>query len=282
MASYGLLWRRISGGLAGAMLLLPAITLSPQLLGPSRLGAQPPPAPYRWVQPPKGVAGNGTPGAGTGTISLAQIASRGGPGPVGSAETPPAASAATPDTQAILYFDRSSVSAQPGQTSIKVSLTPQDPEKVGKAPRGLSFWSNAYRITADYQPSGQSATNLTVVIFLAVPTVPDQGVGPPPAGTRIVRWNGSSWDPLPTTPAFAQVFATSTTLGTFAVVALGPYPSPRSAFRLVLFLVLAVLALGVVGLLIWARISRAHQEPPRSDMPPWAQGPSRTRALRAS
>ena len=192
-----------------------------------------PPAPYQWVKPPPDrVKDNKPPSGATGKIDLTSIGSAG--------------SHTTPDGQAQILFDSNSVPVPPGQTSVSVTITPLDPDKVGPPPPGgYHYDANAYKYDAVYEPSGQPLTTMTVTIVLSFATAAD----------HIFRWNGSGWDPLPTTPAGPnQLFAPSDHLGIFvaAGTAIGKPAKQVSPVILVLevaapFVVIAVVLVVVLG-----------------------------------
>ena len=192
-----------------------------------------PPAPYQWVKPPPDrVKDNKPPSGATGTIPLTSLGSAG--------------SHTTPDGQAQILFDSNSVPVPPRQTSVSVTITPLDPDKVGPLPAGgYHYDSNAYKFDAVYEPSGQPLTTMTVTIVMSFATTAD----------HIFRWNGSGWDPLPTTPAGQnQLFAPTGRLGIFvaAGTAVGSTAKQVSPMILVLevaapFAVIAVVLFVVLG-----------------------------------
>lgn len=175
-----------------------------------------PPAPYRWVSPPKDLAaGNVPPARGSGTVRFT---------PKGSE----ASAVATDDAQAIVAFQDGSIKPKAGNTSVKVDITPLDPATLAQAPADFRFDGNAYRIAAAYQPSGapaemavgscptdQSTNRLCPTVVLRYPL----------HATDLFRLDGTSWTLLVTTPAIAslQVFTDTPALGIF--VAAGP-PRP--------------------------------------------------------
>jgi hypothetical protein len=159
-----------------------------------------PPAPYQWVKPPPDRAkDNKPPGRGEGSVPLTSLGSSG--------------SVTTPDGQAQVLLDNNSVPPQPGQTSVKITIDPLDPDTVGPPPPGgFHYDSNAYRIAAFYEPSNQPVEKISAVIVLSYATFAD----------RIIHWNGSSWDSLPSTPAGQnQLFANTDRLGIFAAAGIG-------------------------------------------------------------
>jgi hypothetical protein len=189
-----------------------------------------PPAPYQWVNPPPDRVKDNTPPSGiTGSVTLTANGSAG--------------SVTTPDTQASILFDSNSVPVPPGQTSVSVTITPLDPNKVGPPPPGgYHYDSNAYRFEAVYEPSGQPLTKMSVTIVLSFATSAD----------HVFHWNGSAWDPLPTTPAAQnQLFAPATSLGTFVAAGTKVVAPAKSASPVLLVLEVAVpFALIAVALIV--------------------------------
>lgn len=205
-------------------------------------GLQPPP-PYQWVKPPPARATNNKPpSAGTGSIDI-------GPGDTGGSVT-------TPDGQCQMVFDANSVPLEAGQTSVKITMTPIDPSTVGPPPAGgFVYDSNAYQVSATYQPSGQAITALSATIVLTYATGAD----------RIVQWTGSSWNSLPSTPNTQsnQLFAGVASLGTFATVVLGGTndtgvtPSSSSGVLTAIEIIVPFgLILAAVGFVLVKRFSR--------------------------
>jgi len=94
--------------------------------------------PYRWVTPPPERAkDNQPPRPGADTLVLGPQAS-------------PAAEVATEDDQALVTFPAGALAQRPGESSVKVRLTPLDPLALGTVPAGRRFDGNAYRIEATY------------------------------------------------------------------------------------------------------------------------------------
>jgi hypothetical protein len=192
-----------------------------------------PPAPYQWVKPPPDrVKDNRPPGGATGTIPLTSLGSAG--------------SHTTPDGQAQILFDSNSVPVPPRQTSVSVTITPLDPDKVGPTPPGgYHDDSNAYKFDAAYEPSGQPLTTMTVTVVMSFATTAD----------HIFRWNGSGWDALPTTPAGQnQLFAPTDRLGIFVAAGTGAGKAVKQASPVILvlevavpFVVIAVVLIVVLG-----------------------------------
>ena len=220
--------------IASAYLVVGALSFRGGLLPrvPVLDGLQPP-APYQWVKPPPDRAKDNHPPSGaTGKIDLTSIGSAG--------------SHTTPDGQAQILFDSNSVPVPPGQSSVSVTITPLAPDKVAPPPPGgYHYDSNAYKFDAAYEPSGQPLTTMTVTIVLSFATSAD----------HIFRWNGSGWDPLPTTPAGQnQLFAPTDRLGIFVAAGtkVGAPAKQVSPVILVVevaapFVVIAVVLIVVLG-----------------------------------
>lgn len=188
-----------------------------------------PPAPYRWVKPPPDrVNDNKRPSGATATIPLTSFGSSG--------------SVTTPDGQAQLLSDTNSIPVQPGQTSIKVSIDPQDPAAVGPPPpAGYHYDSNAYMFAAVYQPSGQTPPTMTVTVVLSFATSAD----------HIFEWNGSGWDALPATPAGQnQLFAPATKLGILVAAGTGTGGGPVKQQSPVVAVVIVLGVFGVIAVVL--------------------------------
>lgn len=230
--------------IAGAYLLVAASSFALHWVprAPVLDGLQPPP-PYQWVKPPPARASNNKPpSAGTQSIDI-------GPGDPGGSVT-------TPDGQCQVVLEGTSVALAPGQSSVKISMTPIDASTVGPPPSGgFSYDSNAYQVTATYEPSGQAITSLSATIVLTYATNAD----------RIIQWTGSSWNSLASTPNTTsnQLFAGVTSLGTFATAQLGGggngVSGPKSSSSAVLALEIILpfaLIIAAVGFLLVKRFSR--------------------------
>jgi len=61
----------------------------------------------------------------------------------------------TRDDQFFVAFSEGAVRSSPGQTSIRVQVTPVDPAALGPRPRGLQAVGKAYRLQVSYAPSGR-------------------------------------------------------------------------------------------------------------------------------
>jgi hypothetical protein len=247
--------RLVSGSAVPVLMvamLIVGVETSGVAFGADRRQLAPPP-PYSWVKPPKGAIQNGVPRGGSHSVSLGLIAQA--DDAEGSFPDLSKATLTTNDGQAGLVFLAGAEAAGSGQSSVLVTLTPLAGAQVGPAPRGDSFWSNAYTITADYEPSGAPANSLPAYVFLQVPTDPAlNGIGPPPPGAQVARWNGSSWIPLTTSAGSVELFAKSASLGSFVVISSSSYPSSTSHARLAIILGIvgvAIVLLGGVG--IWLR-----------------------------
>ncbi len=153
--------------------------------------------PYRWVHPPAArEKDNQAPESGTATLSF---------GTQGS----PAAEVATADDQALATFPQAAIAPRPGESSVKVVITPLDAASVAPAPNGQTFDGNGYRIAASYVPSGTPtvlAAPVTVVLRYAV------------HATRLLRNQDRGWIALAATrfDGSQQVLATTDRLGLFA------------------------------------------------------------------
>ena len=152
--------------------------------------------PYRWVTPPPERAkDNQPPQPGADTLAL---------GPQGS----PAAEVATGDDQALVTFPAAVVAPRPGESSVKVRLSPLDPLTLGTVPAGRRFDGNAYRIEATYAASAAPAVlTAPVTVVLRYPA----------HATLLLRAQDGGWQALHTTrfDGSQQVLGPSNDLGVF-------------------------------------------------------------------
>jgi len=135
--------------------------------------------PYQWVKPPWYVgSANVKPSPGHTDIPFENGVS-------------PLIGVNSPDAQIILNLPRGALSSHPGDTAVRASFTPLDPEKVAKPPGDMRADGNAYRVDMNYQPSGQPVAT-TVTSGNVVMVVPDE------AEKMLFSLDGKSWDELPT------------------------------------------------------------------------------------
>lgn len=123
-----------------------------------------------------------------------------------------AAEISTDDLQAIVTFPAGSVTSQPDEPSVTVTITPLDANAVGSLPRGRRFDGNAYRFDAVYATSKKPAAlaqPVTVVLRYAV------------HATTVLRLDGDTWAALKSTASQGsqQLVADSDRLGTFVPAA---------------------------------------------------------------
>jgi hypothetical protein len=166
-----------------------------------------PPAPYRYVKPPKDLAdANQRPLPGRSTLEL---------GKKGSA----ARTVGTADGQLLAIFADGSVPAGKGQREVGVDIKAIDPAPLPEAPKGLRIDGNAYVVRAIYRPSKEEAAlREPVTVVLRYPT----------HATHVLQLRGRAWRKLKTQAAAAslQLFAETKSLGTFA--AAGAPPASRT------------------------------------------------------
>jgi hypothetical protein len=195
-----------------------------------------PPQPYNWVSPPPSLRhGNLSPSSGTVDIPLTNGASD-------------PASAFTDDGQVTVSFNVGTFIGQPGQTAVRVRITPVSPQP--KTPHGLVSDGNAYRVDATYVPSGApAAPQLPVLLDLRYPL---------PQPDAIYRVDGTTWTPIGGTVQILllTIDARSSTLGTFITAYQAAAPAPSSNIFSPITLGLAVLAIVALVLIAGVRIRR--------------------------
>jgi hypothetical protein len=164
-----------------------------------------PPAPYRWVTPPKNAQTQEKPTGGEAEVPMTDAESEGG-------------DATTSDFQAQLLIPKGSVQPMKGETSAKIRVTPLDPRTQPDPPKGLIFDSNAYVFEGTYTKSGAAiklAEPASLIMRYAT------------AASDMYLLNAGVWQPVKAHRAgqSLQLFADVTTLGTY--VAMGePEPTP--------------------------------------------------------
>jgi len=238
-------WRRagawaLLGLLAAALATAPCLTGIPRLF----LDAYTPPQPYRWVSPPAEFAQHNQPPLGGETV-IAFTAGRSDP-----------ASAFTDDGQVTVSFNPGSFSAVPGQTGVRVRITPVRPQPA--APEGIMADGNAYLVEATYTPTGQPVQSLTqpALVDLRYP-----GQRP----DAIYRIDGSTWTPIGgvAQELLLSIDARSMQLGTFAAGHHPPAPPPRSAPDWTAPVLIAVVVVLLLALIVVAGGVRIRLRPAR-------------------
>lgn len=219
---------------AGAYLLA-ALSLTGKLPGRLLLDGLAPPGPYRWVNPPSEFEqGNEQPLEGSDGIPFTDGVSE----PV---------SASTGDSQATISIPQGAFAPREGDEIVQIRMVPLDPLGIATHPRDLEFDGNAYEITANYEPSGETAEpQLDVTVIVRYPV----------HATRLLEWTGSEWSSLKTVriPAALQIFGRSRELGTF--VAAGPVRQ-QPIFKWLAYASAGAALLGIVaGLIARMRIRR--------------------------
>jgi hypothetical protein len=186
----------IWGIAAAAVYIGIAVGLTPGV--PVRLlydGEMPPP-PYRWMHPPGDISGPlQPPQPGSGTIALTATGSR-------------YSVVGTDDAQAWVVFSKDAVVREPGESEVRVHITPVDPSSVPSPPPGMIFDGNAYRIQAVYAKSGQPVKLREVVTVM---------LRYPRHAQEILHVSGSRWVVLSTNKVDVtlQLFAPTKELGLF-------------------------------------------------------------------
>jgi hypothetical protein len=191
-----------------------------------------PPQPYNWVSPPPAFRqGNQPPSGGKVDIPFTN----------GSSDP---ASAFTEDGQVTVSFNVGTFSAQPGQTAVRLGITPVSPQP--KTPHGLVADGNAYRVDATYVPGGSPASaQLPVLLDLRYPI---------PQPDAIYRIDGATWMPIGGTVQILllTIDARSSTLGTFITAYQAAAPPPSSS--LINPITLGIVVLGIFALVLIAGV----------------------------
>jgi hypothetical protein len=209
-----------------------------------------PPTPYRWVDPPPGLAASNKPPA---SISFEVKLT---------AEGSELGAFSTSDGQVNLVLSQGAVPASPGQTAVEVSIEPLDPAGLEPPPPGLLVAGNAYRIQASYRPSGRTVDALggqsSVGLVYPLLSTP---VASPSGHLVLASPDGRSWRRLQSTdtPGTHQV---SAGLGQTGYVEVGIPPAAAgeggdSRTRVLLFATAGAAVIVVAALLLRGRLTPA-------------------------
>jgi hypothetical protein len=135
--------------------------LSPLARGPLLDGLGPP-QPYRWVSPPPDLTStNQPPSSGVFQVPLDKNGSR-------------PEVFVTSDNQVTIIVPASTFDLRPGQTKVSLSVDPIDPATLSPVGEQLTVFGNAYRIHAEYEPSGDTAPPATPLdVVLVYPVTPN-------------------------------------------------------------------------------------------------------------
>ncbi|HWD08505.1 MAG TPA: hypothetical protein VHA57_05350 [Actinomycetota bacterium] len=168
-------------------------------------GLAPPPL-YRWVHPPAPLAPENTP---PDSLSAGVPLTPGGS---------PAKDVVTGDGQVLVQLPQGVFATMPGQTSVRIEITPVNPATVPALPPRITVQGNVYRITTAYEPSGATATAVSPFgVQLRYPV-----------DATMVAYNpGNGWQLLSTIPesAYLEVLGQGVTgSGLFAAVLTGVAP----------------------------------------------------------
>ena len=214
-----------------------------------------PPTPYRWVNPPPGLAaGNKRPASTRFTLQLTARGSRLGAFSSG-------------DGQVNLVLSEGAVPARSGQSGVRVAVDPVDPATLGPVPSGLVAAGNAYRIQAGYRPSGAKVetlagqSSIALVYPLLATAVAD------PSGHQVLSSaDGKAWTALPSTdtPGTHQVSAGLGRTG-FVLVAVPPSAGGSGTDpRTRILLLTSVVAVVIVVAALVLRFREASRAGPRA------------------
>ena len=203
-----------------------------------------PPAPYRWVNPPREAArDNQQPVGAEAAFPL---------GPEGS----PFINVTTTDGQLILLLEDKAVPPNPPETGVGVTVTPLDVHDLGPVPDDQAPQSNAYRVEVAYAPSGLPVTDFR----LDTSSIALVGAGN--TDVMLFSRDAHSWEPRSTTPLGAThgletKFAGA---GYYVVTSLSTAGGGGGTSPVVIGLVLLAPPLLVGGLVLRRRRARTAAE----------------------
>jgi hypothetical protein len=185
----------------------------------------------------------------------------------------------TRDDQFFVAFSEGAVRSSPGQTSIRIQVTPVDPAALGPRPQGLEAVGNAYCLQVSYAPSGRPIKGFAGEVkagfsysLAAATALGDLSL--------VYSRDGRAWTRLETADAPGVREATSRIPGpgylllATSPVGAGTGDTPGAhARRLTLVLVLVAGLVVVVAVLVVLR--RRARSRGRHQGPPAATGPDR-------
>ena len=168
----------------------------------------PPREPYRWVVPPPGVERPAPEGT-VSTVDLTQA---------GSVPT----TVTTPDRQAHLVLSQGAFAPRGSAAAVEVSVEPVDSRGEGPAPQGFALDGNAYRVLAEYVPSGRPAP-LSEPVTLSLQY--------PAHGHMLLIQDGGSWRRVRSNGLATQrvVVGVVEQTGVYVAAARPGGPGPRAA-----------------------------------------------------
>jgi len=182
----------------------------------------------------------------------------------------------TSDDQFFVAFSEGAVRASPGQSGVRVQVTPVDPGALGPSPHGLQAVGNAYRLQVSYAPSARPVDSFAGDVKAGFSYSPAASTSLGDLSLVYSR-DGRSWTRLETADAASVREATSRIPGpgylllTTAPAAAVIGDSPGARLRL---LALA-LAAGLVLVAVLVVLRRRTRPPDRHQGPPAAAGPHR-------
>jgi hypothetical protein len=181
----------------------------------------------------------------------------------------------TRDDQFFVAFSEGAVRSSPGQTRVRVQVTPVDPAALGPRPQGLQAVGKAYRLQVSYAPSGRPVESFAgeVKAGFSYSLAASTSLGDL---SLVYSRDGRSWTRLETAAAPSVREATGRIAGPgYLLLATSPAAAvigdtPGARLRLLALALGAGLVLVVVVVLLRRRTRAGgrHQGPP-----PTAAGP---------
>lgn len=180
--------------------------------------------------------------------------------------------------EAVLYIPENTVLPSEGETGVRFSIQPLDPNEVGEPPEGRTYNGNAFRVEIKYEPSGEQAkflakdecADLTVD---DIQTCIQLGLRYPftMPGIEMYKRSGPDWTPVVgddqvvTTEYYADL---PDPTGVYVITGVGPLPGlPDSRTSDYI-----AIGLGVLAVALGVSVARARNDRKRKEMIARARG----------
>jgi hypothetical protein len=234
--------RRYLLAAAAAALYLIGLVVTSELRAPESapiLDGLSPPPPYRWVQPPSGLAAtNKKPFNGTFSLKFTKGTSEAG-------------AFTTRDSQLSMILDPGGVPARPSSSTAQVAITPEAPSSVSQ-PEGYQIDGNVYRIAIRERPSGSEVRTFAKPqrVILVYPA--DKSFVKPRHVIAASK-DGKRWTVIHTEDSTVQQQASGLISSPGFVAVVVPLRNKSSNTKIVGLAVASVAILATLGIVGWRR-----------------------------